>query len=829
MIDYGRFSERLRATSRWDLLREFQEEWGYHVPEGAAPWPRWSEDEHKAYVRGLTGEDDRFAGVDPSLPIPEALDEWWDLPFNSFTHSARLYWTNPEWPPTVRPDPSGYGVAEGLQEGDPFVGPEDDQRVCVFMAENQYCNEWGYLAAEAGQDDPRVMVSTEDGWRVQSRSISEFFLQLAAHRLTAHFGWTVQLDEDDFPGEVPFGERLAAAYPEMGLLPWWEFEADAMAHGAPDTIIWHNRGGYVDWGVEIHARSRQALVAVLETLGAKPGSEQSIAPPAVEEGVHAMSEPVELAELLERAAGGDRDAVTELIEILADPSDSRRGRLVELVPAFVRGAPDAVRAETERLLALLGDEDAAVRGAVPYLLACSGADLIPLLQERFENEPEPGVAASLVLAVGRMCRAADVPPIGWLNGVLEGSSSGEVRAAAVVALLDCDVEEVSGFHFNILNEQVKAEESALDRLPWASEGRAELLTTGWNESLAAHVYMAGVMMRISDDGEDFVREAGELMRGWRHVPARLLPPMAALLTDRLPGIRAAAVRELATMGPALAPVADALVPMLDDPDPQLAGGALDALARAGDIRCLPALSRDLPYDIERAVAGLAEHSAALVPLLRSRLTEDVLSGLRAWGPEAEAFLPELVALLERDEAVTQAAAVLGAIGPGAAPALPALRAHMAPDLARLVRAEAAWAYWAISGEAAEALNILRSGIASDEAARRLFDLGEAARPALPLLPDEPPAACVRYRITGDEGLLPQVVDALSGSPVGVLAVRALAERPPARPVPDAVARLKEIAHGRKVVAEAAEPDVIAADLRLRALATRALARLPAPH
>jgi hypothetical protein len=82
-------------------------------------------------------------------------------------------------------------------------------------------------------------------------------------------------------------------------------------------------------------------------------------------------------------------------------------------------------------------------------------------------------------------------------------------------------------------------------------------------------------------------------------------------------------------------------------------------------------------------------------------------------------------------------------------------------------------------------------------------------------------------LTGEQ--LPQVIAAISGSPVGVLAVRALAERPPAAPVPGAAGRLEEIAHGRKAVAEAAEPDVIAADLRLRALATRALARLPVPH
>ncbi|MFB4317539.1 HEAT repeat domain-containing protein [Actinomadura sp. 21ATH] len=797
MIDYGRFSDRLRArTSRWELLREFQEEWGYRVPEGATPWPRWAEDEHEAYVRRLkaehTGEeDDRFARVDLSLPVPAALDEWWDLPFNSFTYSARLYETNPEWPPTLRPDPSGDGPAEGV----PLAGPDGDHRVCVFMAENQYCNEWGYLAAEAGSEDPRVLVSTEGGWRVQSRSISEFFLQLAVHRLPASLGWSAQLGADDFDG--PFEERLAEL-PEMGLPPWWEFEADAVAHGAPDAIVWHNRSGYVDWPVEVQARSRDAMDAVLARLGARPG--RRVAPP-------------------------EGEVVRVLVETLVGADGPERARAAERLARLARERPEAVRAEAPKLVPLLADPDPAVRRVVPYLLAVGGPELVPPLRERFAAESDPGAAASLVLAVGRLGAAAEAPPYGWLGEVLAGSPVGEVRAAAVVALIECDVEEVSGFHFNLLNEQVKAEESALDGLPWAHEGRAELLTAGWNESLAAHVYMAGVMMRISDDAVEYVQAAGELMRGWRHVRPRLLPPMAEQLAAPDAELRVAAVRELATMGPFLAPVAELLAPLLDDPDPRLAGGALDALARAGDARAVPALSRDLPYDVEHAVAGLADHAGAVVPLLRSRLGEDVLAGLRAWGPRAAPLVPELAGLVET---VPEAAAVLGAIGPAAAPALPALRAGMAPGRPRLVRAESAWAYWAISGEAGEALEILEAAIRHslpEEAARRLLDLGEAARPALPLLPAEPPAACVAYRLTGEP--LPEVLDALHGSPA--LAVRALAERPPSGPVPEAArARLKEIAYGRKVVAEAAAPDIVAADLHLRERARRVLDHLDAP-
>ncbi|GAA4099523.1 WD40 repeat domain-containing protein [Actinomadura miaoliensis] len=305
IVDYGRFAERLRQVMprwdertrmseeefaehladtgpRWELLRQFQEEWGYVPLEDDTVWPRWSEDEHKAYVRrlsGRTGDDDRFADVDLTLPIPKALDEWWDLPFNSFTHRPRLYWTNPLWPPTVRPDPTGYGASDGLPEDNPYVGPGGDRRVCVLMAENQYCNEWGYLAAEAGMADPRVFVSVEKGWVEQSRSVSEFFLQLAVERLPEHFGWTLPLGEEDFGAdEAEMARRVRERFPELGLLPWRELGARTYAYGAPDAIIRYNAGEYHDAPLHIHARTRAALRRVADTLGIDLREERIAAP-----------------------------------------------------------------------------------------------------------------------------------------------------------------------------------------------------------------------------------------------------------------------------------------------------------------------------------------------------------------------------------------------------------------------------------------------------------------------------------------------------------------------------------------------------------------------
>ncbi|MFI9809125.1 WD40 repeat domain-containing protein [Streptomyces sp. NPDC052301] len=296
VIDYGRFGERLRSVMprwgererippaeftahladtapRWELLRSFQEEWGYEVPADAVPWQRWSESEHKLYLRRLRGEeagegdDDPFESVDLSLPVPAALDEWWELPFNSFTHSPRLYWTNPEYPPTLRPDPGGYGVAGGLPDDSPLVPAGADRRVCVFKAEYEYCNEWGYPAAEAGLPDPRVLVSvSEKEWVLQAGSLSEFFLQLAVQRLPSHYGWTVYGDDDT--------ERIVSwveeELPALGFRPWRELGRHITVYGAPDALVFHDTG-HGDFELTVHGRTAEAL----ESLGARMGLDWS--------------------------------------------------------------------------------------------------------------------------------------------------------------------------------------------------------------------------------------------------------------------------------------------------------------------------------------------------------------------------------------------------------------------------------------------------------------------------------------------------------------------------------------------------------------------------
>lgn len=274
IIDYGTFADRMkRATGRWDVLREFQEEWGFVVPpianreEHVELLAKAATNAHKAYVQELMhGEADNHAGVDPSIPRPAAIREWWALPFNSFVHNPGYYGTNPEFPPTIRPDPSGYGVSGGLQGDSDLIPHDADRRVVAFMAENQYCNEWGYLAAEAHLDDPRALVSLEregEGglvWMVQAEKLSTFLLQFTVVCLPLVLGWNLWLD-----AESPEAERLRTGLTPLGFEPWRELDFEQHLYGGPDVLVFDMHGG--DETFIVAGRSREAL----ETLGRRFG------------------------------------------------------------------------------------------------------------------------------------------------------------------------------------------------------------------------------------------------------------------------------------------------------------------------------------------------------------------------------------------------------------------------------------------------------------------------------------------------------------------------------------------------------------------------------
>ncbi|MGW5863055.1 WD40 repeat domain-containing protein [Streptomyces sp. NPDC055239] len=254
IIDYGQFADRLerqQERSRWSLLDEVQREWGYEDPGGEPGHSRWG------------GENEEH-GVDWDLPVPQALNEWWESPLNSFSFNPRLYWVHTQWPPKI---------SELEMDG------EGDTRVCVFMSEYHYSHEWGYLAADAELPDPRVVVSTGGEWVVQSRSLSEFLMQLAFERMPAHYGWTLRFGRDTVDADPGIVRRLEASYRELGLLPWQEMGTDALSYGAPDAVVRHGRGPGADFKIVINARTREALLDVARTLGVV-WTDKDIRPPS---------------------------------------------------------------------------------------------------------------------------------------------------------------------------------------------------------------------------------------------------------------------------------------------------------------------------------------------------------------------------------------------------------------------------------------------------------------------------------------------------------------------------------------------------------------------
>jgi hypothetical protein len=337
IIDYGQFAERLRVhqqgRARWELLDAVQREWGYEDPGGEPGHSRW-------------GGENQKHGIDWELPVPEALNEWWDSPLNSFAFKPRLYWVHTQWPPKI-------SELEVSPDSGLLAGGSTDHRVCVFMSEYHYSHEWGYLAAEAEQPDPRVVVSVGGAWVEQSRSLSEFLMQLAFERMPAHYGWTLRVRRAVVDADPRIVDRLRSSYRELGLLPWQEMGTDALSYGAPDAVIRHGRGPGADFGIVINARTRDALIAVAETLGVDWSGDKAIRPPS--------EVPPPLEDLgpvsLEEGAADPRGRWTVVSRGPASPP-SLPGAAAALVPG--PAAVRAVAADQDATTLAAGDADGQV-------------------------------------------------------------------------------------------------------------------------------------------------------------------------------------------------------------------------------------------------------------------------------------------------------------------------------------------------------------------------------------------------------------------------------------------------------------------------------------
>ncbi|MFC5182824.1 hypothetical protein [Actinomadura harenae] len=287
IIDYGTFADRLKAApNRWDLLREFQEEWGYVIRPGSSRWNRPPEDKHELSVLALDDPDkDQFEDADLTLPVPATLDEWWELPYNTIIQDDRPEWMHPwmqpVYPPTARAEPLEEGDMGPLPDDSDLVAPDADHRVCVFMIEGVYCVEWAYPAAEAHEPDPRVLASVgwdEREWVLQARSLSEFFVQLAVQRLPIALGWSTQVYQEDVVDgdQTELVARIEAELPALGFEPWRELGMDTIVRGGPDVLVHIAKGAC--GGIFLSGRTPQALLDLTARLGLERTEDELEAP-----------------------------------------------------------------------------------------------------------------------------------------------------------------------------------------------------------------------------------------------------------------------------------------------------------------------------------------------------------------------------------------------------------------------------------------------------------------------------------------------------------------------------------------------------------------------
>jgi HEAT repeat protein len=244
---------------------------------------------------------------------------------------------------------------------------------------------------------------------------------------------------------------------------------------------------------------------------------------------------------------------------------------------------------------------------------------------------------------------------------------------------------------------------------------------------------------------------------WRIDPTgRVVIPALFEFSFRL--LRDPAVRRaFSSVGPrAAASAAAALVPGLDDADPDVRLWAAEALGnmgpRAADAvpRLVTLLERGEPQARAQAakalgaigsgarsvVAALCEHVKDPDPKVRWQ----AITALSSLGPDARAAVPALIEALQDPDAQAWAARALGSMAPVAKTAIPALVKGLDGGDLRF-RLDCAAALGEFGGEAREAVPSLIRGLNDPElsipqqSCRTLAAIGPAAREAVPALAD----------------------------------------------------------------------------------------------
>ncbi|SOD89047.1 HEAT repeat domain-containing protein [Streptomyces sp. Ag109_G2-15] len=489
-----------------------------------------------------------------------------------------------------------------------------------------------------------------------------------------------------------------------------------------------------------------------------------------------------LCSLAGREAVPDRGCIVELLVSIGAESGDARAR-------------EAVRADSEVFVSLLGDPDPGVRraaaGAVVRFLD-GPARALDLLRQRIPVERDDRVLLALTEALGLLVRrhpeysaaaldlltAQSAPPhdpglrLAALGQLALGAPDllpADLVPTAVRLLRDrsarrARVPEPSG------NDTLVGR---IRRLRPSDEEGAQLLRTlhtALGGRTGDRIALLTGQLTSPDpmDRCNAVCMSAALFRGWRADCAGPVALIGAQLDTEQDRLRDAAVSVLAELFGLAAPAADDLHALVTArPDlwthrwergsPAL-GGPLKALARTGDRRAVPVLAQVLagpvvPGGLGHEIAHLGPAAVPLAPALRHHLARvpldspaadalatPLLAALRAVGDRHA--VPEVLRLLSgapdglgaRERLVGPAIETLDALG-AAAQAAPVLRELLHTRHA----AAAAGALWSAGDGLSVVLPVLLRELTQGEpgsrrlAARQLGRLGPAARAALPEL------------------------------------------------------------------------------------------------
>ena len=701
--------------------------------------------------------------------------------------------------------------------------------------------------------------------------------------------------DNEAPGSIDYpdvrqhlSELLASGEPSLDEVDWGRF---GHAYGAADDVP--------DLLRALSARDEQRASASLSDLWNKvrhQGGSSAPAALAVPFLLRAAADPAahNRARLLLLAAEAGhrnhfgRDRREDLLQVADPPEEVAYDSSGSPVQWTLQAARDALTAGVPLLIELLDDPDRAVRAHAAYALATAASpprSARHALRARLAVEREPPVRISLILAVTQLAAGqADDPGIAaWTRQLWTGEGNpADVRLAGALAWLCATQARPPTTLLDLLTGLAGAPAARwMQDVPWPDGidyhgGLAAWLVSFLREEPEAQARLATGLVAQPDPviTVSACRAAHDVAQAWRTRAEEMLSLLAGRLRHPDRRVRLAAIRLLARSGHVPEHVADPVAAVLNDDDPELRAWAAATLAHRGDARVVAPLAElltraECPWPCEwtassappqRLLDMLGQYAGELMPAVIDRLApqgpgswhyirDDLLHGLATWdsqGADASAILTGL--LMRPGEDQRAIATILGRIGPAAATAVPSLDDLLLKATAELAGV-LAWARWRITGERAAQTAQALARMASTprhgrKGLRLLADLGPAAADHAPMirarLTDSyewirAEAAHALWRCTGDTAsTVPVLVRLLDGypwlpmfAPVHAITVECLGHiGAPAEPAAPPLIRYLEATERRGY--EAQRHDPISWDQHGQRLATAALNRIRPP-